>query len=217
MFRGSINWTSDISQLVNRPNVTVLVLGEYEVQLPPMIDHMTASILLPPCEATMLQLDGYLKEFEINYVQYLNSPELREYLSILFAGMLYGNHFVLYIGKDELELPFFNILLNYFASYYGVIIGNMSNIPFSHDFNNPNVINVLMEYNRISTDMYLSYYPLNTPIPEYIAYRLAAYYRMIPANTNVIYTYSEYFTQIRNMFSYGEKVTFNNPIQIVEG
>lgn len=217
MFRGSINWTSDINQLASRPDVTVLVLGEYDIQLPPMIDYMTASILLPPCEATMLQLDGYLKEFEINYVQYLNSPELREYLSILFTGLLNGNKFVIYIGHDELELPFFSIMLNFFASYYGIIVGNMANIQFSHNYNNPNAINVLMEYSRVTPETYLMYYPLNTPIPEYLAYKMATIYRMIPNDPAVLYTYSEYFTEIRNKFAYGQPVSFYNPIQITEG
>lgn len=216
MFKGTIEWTSDINQLVSRPEAIVLVLGEYDIQLPPMIDHMPASILLPPCEATMLQLDGYLKEFEMNYAQYLNSPELREYLSIILAGILQGHRFIIYIGKDELELPFFGILLNFFVSCYGIVIGNMTNIPFSHNYNNPNAINLLMEYNRITPDVYLMFYPLGIPIPEYIAYRLAIAYQMISNTPNTVYTYSEYFTSVRNKFAYGQPVTFYNPIQIVE-
>lgn len=217
MFRGSIEWTSDINTLITRPEAIVLVLGEYNVQLPPMVDHMPASILLPPCEATMLQLDGYLREFEVNYTQYLNSPELREYISILLAGMMEGVRFIIYIGKDELELPFFGILLNFFASYYGIVIGDTISIPFSHNYNNPNAINTLMEFNRISPDIYLMFYPLGIPIPEYLAYRLAIAYRMISNTPSIVYSYSNYFTEMRNKFEYGKPVTFYNPIQIVEG
>lgn len=210
---GTIQWTTDLGSLINFPGHTILNLAELD-NFPPMIDVIPASILLPPYEAAVLQLDGMLKEFEYQYILYLESPDVRKYMSMLFKGLMLGKHFIIYLGKDEIELPFFGILCNYFATRYGVVIGG-PNQPYSHNVANPAVIETLYEFDLIDHNTFLMYYPLGVRISDQASYKLALTYSMIMPGQQVVGSFSNYFTQLRNQFKYGD-IIMQSPIQMVK-
>lgn len=217
--KGTIEWTTDLNRVSSSYDEKILVLGEYDISIPNKTnDIMTASILLPPYECTALQLDGNLSEFESLYIQYLNSPDVRRYFSILFTGLLSGFKFLMYIGYDEMQLPFFNILLNYFNSYYGIIISHITSmgefIPFQHNFNNPHVIEVLYEFDQVTPNFLMTFYPVGIPIPIPVAYKMAIEFGFAQPNVDPNY-YSAMFTDIRNKHSYGDYVSDFTPIKIV--
>lgn len=213
MFKGVIEVTSDPNYLATKAGYTVLMLGEYEDLYVPMMDTMSASILLPPYVETMLQMDGMLQEFEQRYIAYLNSPELRRYLSMIFLGMIRGMNFIMYVGRDEAQLPFYYTLLNHFLVYYGIAIGEF-NKTFAYDINNPNVILLLYEQNLVTPNAFLSYYPRNMMIPEPIAYKLACDYGTVTPGVPPSY-YAQNYTNMRNQVQSGP-VKVNTPMQIVD-
>lgn len=215
--KGIISWTTDLNRVSSSCGEKILVLGEYDLSIPNKTnDIMTASILLPPYECTALQLDGNLAEFEHLYTQYLNSPDIRRYFSILFVGLLNGYNFLIYLGNDEAQLPFFGILLNFLNSYYGIIpatIGPNGFIPFQFNYNNPHILENLYEFDHITPNFMLTYYPINLTIPDYVANKLAVDYGLFKPGMDV-YHFSQIFTGIRNRHPYGEPVTDCTPIKI---
>lgn len=213
MLNGTLQWTNDLGSLTNFPGYTILNLAELD-NFPPMLDILPASILLPPYEASMLQLDGMLREFEYQYIQYLESPDVRRWMSMLFKGLLLRKNFIIYIGKDEMELPFFGVLCNYFATRYGIIIGGPTQ-SYSHNTNNPAVIETLFEFGWVDHHTFLMYFPLGVRISEPAAYKLAVIYGMIIPGQQPTGSFSEYFTRLRNGFQYGELV-MHSPVQMVK-
>lgn len=213
MFKGVLEISSDPNYVVTKYGYTVLVLGEYEDLNSILLDKMEATILLPPYTETMLQLDGNINEFAPRYISYLGSPDVRRYLSMIFLGMVKGMNFIMYIGRDETQLPFYYVLLDHFLSFYGIAVGEF-NKQFVHDISNPNVDLLLYEQNVISPNAFLTFYPINMQIPIPIAVKLAQEYGVFNPNVDPSY-YSQTYTSMRNMVSPGQPVKPINPMQIM--
>lgn len=213
MFKGVLEITSDPNYVATKYGYTVLVLGEYEDLNNIMIEKMEATILLPPYAETMLQLDGNINEFAPRYINYLNSPDVRRYLAMIFLGMVKGMNFIMYIGRDEVQLPFYYVLLDHFLSFYGIAVGEI-NKQFVHDINNPNVDILLYEQNVISPNAFLTFYPLNMQIPIPMAIKLAQEYKVYNPNVDPMYYVNQY-TSMRNMVNQGQVVKPVTPMQII--
>lgn len=128
-----------------------------------------ATILLPPCDAMQLLMDGQYDAFSSVYLNYLSTNyECLGYQDILILSALKGINMVLYIPKDELELGFYDVLYFYMLNYRGILIGNaMQNIPFSTSQTPAfDIYNLERLYcgDFITAGDYIIYYPSTEPI-----------------------------------------------------
>lgn len=173
LYTGSIILVQDIEAVIEYAKVgfkVITVAEDNSDQLAYMVGPVIkATILLPPCDAMQLLIDGQYDAFNSLYLSYLSTNyECLSYQDILILSALKGINMVLYIPKDELELGFYDALYFYMLNYRGIMIGNaMQNIPFS-----TSQLPVFDIYNLerlylgefITAGEYITYYPVGEPV-----------------------------------------------------
>lgn len=93
---------------------------------PRFISHpaiITAGALLPPIEAIQAELDGRMFESVAMYEQYLQSELADPYISILIAAAFKNIPIGIMFGKDELNLQFPKMFIDFVYKYYGLVLG----------------------------------------------------------------------------------------------
>lgn len=87
------------------------------------IQVVEASILMPPYQAMVAQIDGNMEKFSQEYLAYLSSSEsVNSLIAIIGRALLQGINITLFIPKDEAQL-FANILLEYIMGAFGIVVG----------------------------------------------------------------------------------------------
>ena len=84
---------------------------------------VTAGALLPPVDSIRAELDGSMFEAVSIYESYLNGPEADPYISTLVAAAIKQIPIGIMFGKDELNMQFPKMLINYLYQYYGLALG----------------------------------------------------------------------------------------------
>ena len=84
---------------------------------------VTAGALLPPVDAIRAELDGSIFESNAIYEQYLQREEADPYISILIAAALKQLPIAIMFGKDEMEMQFPKMLIDFLYRYYGLVLG----------------------------------------------------------------------------------------------
>ena len=201
MYKGVIDFITDLQELKGKFNYTVLVLGEYlNIPLIPGVNITQASILLPPYTAAALQLDGDINLFKHEYINHLQSADVRRYFAILLLGLIQGKNFALYVEKDEAALPFTNVLLEFLTEYYGIAPGitdSIGYIPCQYNLAIPNGAMLLYENNLINPNTFLSVYPKLIPIPLPFVQKLMMEFGMNYPNWSM-YDYGNYFNSLKD-------------------
>lgn len=173
LYTGSIILVQDIEAVIEYAKVgfkVITVAEDNSDQLAYMVGPVIkATILLPPCDAMQLLIDGQYDAFNSLYLSYLSTNyECLSYQDILVLSALKGINMVLYIPKDELELGFYDALYFYMLNYRGIMIGNaMQNIPFStSQLPAFDIYNLERLYigEFITAGEYITYYPVNEPV-----------------------------------------------------
>lgn len=94
------------------------------------IQVVEASVLMPPYQAMLAQVDGDMNRFKIEYVNYLMSTDaVRALLAIIGKALLQGVNITLFVPKDEAQL-FIDILLEFMVGAFGIVVGTQ-NRPFA--------------------------------------------------------------------------------------
>lgn len=111
---------------------TILCMDEQESELYKIYgdECIPATVLLPPPDAVYCQIDGNMDGFINGYNNWLYSDTVQEYIGYLMLLLHSGVNIFLYIPDFDNESIWCNILLNFFAFEYGLIIGTDINSPF---------------------------------------------------------------------------------------
>ena len=84
---------------------------------------ITAGALLPPIEAIQCELDGSMFESNMLYEQYLQREEADPYVAILLAAALKQIPVAIMFGKDEMNMQFPKMFIDFLYRYYGLVLG----------------------------------------------------------------------------------------------
>lgn len=84
---------------------------------------ITAGTLLPPMQAVQAELDGNLIEAKMIYENYLRSEEASMYISIIAAAAVKQIPIGIMFGRDELNMQFPSVLIDFLFHMYGLVIG----------------------------------------------------------------------------------------------
>lgn len=89
---------------------------------------ITAGALLPPIEAIQMELDGSILESNMIYEQYLQKEEADPYVSIIIAAALKQVPIGIMFGKDEMNLQFPKMFIDFMYRFYGLVFGIQNKI-----------------------------------------------------------------------------------------
>ena len=93
---------------------------------PKFITHpsiITAGALLPPIDAIQAELNGSMFESVSIYENYLQREEADPYISILIAAAIKQIPIGIMFGKDELNMQFPKMLIDFVYRFYGLVLG----------------------------------------------------------------------------------------------
>jgi len=84
---------------------------------------VTAGALLPPYEAIQMELDKNYADAEGIYYYYLQTPEADPFISIIIAAALNQIPIGIMFGRDEMNMQFPKMLIDYLYRYFGLVLG----------------------------------------------------------------------------------------------
>ena len=121
---GSILITKQVEVLrnINLGPMTRIINLDEDGMLPEAPDIIGGTILLPPIEAKIAEADGDEQLFDNIYVNYLQSPAVKQYIAALMSYVYRGGNLILFLPDLEYTNTF-NKLLLFVYQLYGVHIG----------------------------------------------------------------------------------------------
>jgi hypothetical protein len=124
---------------------------------------ITAGALLPPMEAIQAELNGNLFESSAIYERYLLSEEANMYISILIAAAIKQIPIGIMFGRDELNMQFPKMFIDFMYKAYGLVIGINGKInPYIIEDAIPNNLAILYSMNIIDYPTFMEKHP---PLP----------------------------------------------------
>lgn len=170
---------------------------------------ITAGALLPPMESIQYELDGRLLESSTLYNQYLMSEEADPFILIILAAAIKQIPIAIMFGKEEMELQFPKVFLDFLFNTYGVVIGIINVIQ-------PYIIEQVMPYNLarlycMNIIDYPTFMEKHPPIQIHpMAISKLAYDQNPVVKSKDLQHYVEYFETVRkNIYSNGGKFLFD--------
>lgn len=166
---------------------------------------ITAGALLPPIEAIQAELDGNMFESVAMYENYLQREEADPYISILIAAALKQIPIGIMFGRDELNMQFPKMLIDFVYKYYGLVFGIKNKIqPYIIEEMLPLDLAKLYNMNIIDYPTFMEKHP---PLPIHaMAISKMAYEVRPVVKTKDFQNYVEYFEMVRNaIYSNGGK------------
>lgn len=134
-----------------------------EQEFPRLVQKST--ILCAPPSAIYKEIDGDADGFVSDYLNYLNSPGVVDFLSAMLYYMHTGGNILLYIPQYTEDSIWVNVLCNYLNANYGIIAGSSAEKPYyydqGYDFKN---LELLYEYGYMSMWEFIASLP-----PDYNA------------------------------------------------
>lgn len=90
-----------------------------------------AGILLPPPNIMLGCIDNEMTEQETiqAYMEYLRSPDIIDYVSVMMRAMMCGVNILVYTRAFPIDSVFMTTLITYFQSEYGILIGTDKDHP----------------------------------------------------------------------------------------
>ena len=157
-----------------RPDIKLISLDEENsLGLDPSV-VIPGTILLPPPEATIAEVDGNEQKYNMIYQAHLLSEPVKEYMSSILAFLYKGGKLLLYYPNSEYNNTMKNMLF-FILILYGIHIGiigdpSQDNATCYYDANLDNIQLDLIYYytNILDWKEYLFNYPPNYPIPDQI-------------------------------------------------
>lgn len=121
---------------------------------------MKATILLPPPSAVFREIDGDYRGFIDEYVGWLNSEMVVDYISSILLMIYQGINTMIYIPSFSEDSVWVNTLLEYFEKTYGLHIGTSAENGFRYDnAYDAGVLNTMYYRNCINELQYLAGLP----------------------------------------------------------
>lgn len=167
MLKGNIYITNDLNDVRNMiATHQVVIIGQPDQQLIMQTGAQIGSILLPPYKACHYEAEGDAKGFYACYGEYLSTMEPSGFIACIIGSLYKGINILLYLTKDESELLYSKVLMEYLAFYYGIVIGNPQQ-PYMY-YNTPEynavICNLLYQFELINYQEFFVNYPQLIPI-----------------------------------------------------
>lgn len=157
---------------------------------------ITAGALLPPFEAIQMELDGNIMDATVLYERYLMSEEADIYVSIILAAALKQIPIGLMFGRDEVNMQFPKLFINFLFKAYGLVIGvNNKLVPSIMEEALPNDLAKLYCMNIIDYPTFMEKHP-QLPINPVVISKMAIEVNPL-VNEKNINGYMEYFERIK--------------------
>lgn len=217
MFNGNIVITTDtnvINRALYEDSAKVLYLCDEDISSNGSIQLgykvVKSSILLPPYEAVCAMIDNDPALFLQLYTNYLGSPDLDIFITMIMKILMDDQNIILYPGRDEAEMAFIPILSQYFMNYFGVAIGNIYERSMFNFAAVPTILNKMYLYELIDYNEFFILYPVAAPIIPDIVPKLIQEMNPYVSEPSMP-VYLKYFTD----YLYSVKQNSNNPLRTV--
>jgi hypothetical protein len=160
MLKGNLYLTSDINvaQSAAFAGSKIILICEqspFQIQVP---NVLLGTVLLPPYQAFMAELDGNNQEFYKQYIFHLSQKESDTFLCLIVAALLKGINIVFYIPKDEMQLQFPKVLSEYLFNCFGIIVGTSANVFMYDNSFDPVILMKLYLQNIITVEEFIMLY-----------------------------------------------------------
>ena len=158
---------------------------------------ITAGALLPPLEAIQAELNGNIAESNSIYERYLISEEANMYISILVAAAIKQIPIGIMFGRDEMNMQFPKLFIDFMYRMYGLVIGINGKInPYIVEEMIPADLAMLYGMNIIDYPTFIEKHPA-LPINPMIISKLAI--EVNPwVNDKSFNGYLEYFEMVKS-------------------
>lgn len=157
---------------------------------------ITAGALLPPFEAIQAELDGNIFESNAIYEQYLQKEEADPYISIIIAAALKQIPIGIMFGRDELNMQFPKMLIDFVYRFYGLVFGIKGKVqPYIMEEALPLDLAKLYLMNIIDYPTFMEKHP-PLPINQMAISKLAYEVRPVVKSKDVQH-FTEYFEMVR--------------------
>ena len=158
---------------------------------------ITAGALLPPVDAVRAELDGNLLDSMMLYEAYLLREEADPYISILLAAALNQIPIGILFGRDEKNMQFPKMLIDFVYKYYGLVLGLSGKVqPHIVEEMMPIMLAKLYMMDIIDYKTFMEKHPV-LPINPMVISKMI--YEVNPVvDIKDIQHYTEYFEMTRN-------------------
>lgn len=152
------------------PGVLCLNMNEGDMTLEQEFPDrcQTATILLPPTEALIKEIDGDQEGFINIYNEYLSSEDIMQFITAMIYFLHIGGKILIYTPADlDTDAILTNTLIIYFYTRFGISIGTSEKNGFDYDARYDGVIaDLLYQYDRLNVFEYINLSGPFTPSPE---------------------------------------------------
>lgn len=155
-----------------RPDVKLISLDEdNELRIDPKY-FISGTILLPPVEAIIAEVDGNEQKYDYIYSSHLSSEPVKEYIACLIAFMYKGGSVLLYYPDSDYKNTLTKLLF-FIMTIYGIhigLIGDPNNgVCYLDGRYEGFCLDIMYYYTRIiDWREYLYQYPSSLPINDSI-------------------------------------------------
>ena len=157
---------------------------------------ITAGALLPPIESIQAELNGNILESNAIYERYLHSEEADPYISIIIAAALKQIPIGIMFGKDELNMQFPKMFVEFLYKFYGLVLGvNDMVVPYIAEEMIPIDLAKLYCMNIIDYPTFMEKHPA-LPIHPIVISKMAIEINPIIKDKTIL-GYTEYFEHVR--------------------
>lgn len=207
MFTGSISINTNKQECLKllQSNIVVDLSGDNDPEINNIF--VKASILLPPYQSSMFLVDGDIRNFLLSYKDYLSKDTPYQFLLLLLKGISIDRNYVFYLTKDELEMGYCQVILEYLQ-----IMSN-NNDPTSitkllYLNNQMDSEQFIMYCNYIYTNINSTFMTLEPHIIQKMIYEIKPYLGTNPTNLDM-----NIFI-ISRIVDYGKPINnFENPMK----
>ena len=119
---------------------------------------LSGTTLLPPYEALMAEMDNDIIRFQQIYSFHLAKKENDMFICAIIRALLEGINIVIYIPKDEAELMFSNVLVQYINDVYGITI--LPDTCMYNETYDAILVTKLYVYDLLTTEEFFTLYPI---------------------------------------------------------
>lgn len=142
-----------------------------EQEFPRLVQKST--ILCPPPSAIYKEVDGDTDGFIQEYLRYLDSPSIIDFLTAMLYYMHTGGNILVYIPEYTDDSIWVNILCNFLSSNFGIIPGSSAEKSYYY---NPEydykILLTLYENGYMSIFEFIGSYPYQVLEPDQEHYRI---------------------------------------------
>lgn len=182
MIKGTLYFSSNVEATINamRTGYKVISLTEDEG----ISGSLKGTILLPPYQAVMAEMDNNFIGFQNEYTIHLMKKESDFFISMIVMALFRGENIIIFIPKDESKLMFVEGLIGHLSSYFGIFPGSEVR-PFYYDISfNPIILSKFYIYDLIPKEDFILWYPPQVELYPETFYKLSNEFGLLHLKEN---------------------------------